>query len=94
MREEHLIDIADDGLYSVNFACRAWDCGKTKLYADLNKGAFVAVKHDGRTKIKGSEIKRRIASLPEYQPKRPPPAQAGTNSAERATLAKVQKAPI
>lgn len=55
--------------YGIDGATKVIDGGRTKIYEVINAGDLKAKKLGGRTIILADEMKRYLASLPDYVPK-------------------------
>ena len=63
-------EVSPPGAMSIAEFCRAYSCGRTKFYQELNAGRIAARKVGTKTLIERSEADRWLKALPKLQTER------------------------
>jgi hypothetical protein len=80
------IDFERLGAMSLRDFCAQYSVGRSKAYELLNAGAITARKADKSLLIDRGSAERWYASLPAYQPNRPPSRAIPADKQQTATL--------
>lgn len=55
---------------TINESCALAGCGRTYIYSEISKGSLRALKRGRSTVIRPEDLRRWLADLPSYEPKR------------------------